>query len=71
MAMLAEIKSRMLLPRPENVEEEEGDPRAVIRRLQGERLRAPRDLNEIPRLDDTYAAAPNLRLCASSPNRMK
>lgn len=34
-AMLAEIKSRMLLPRTVTVEEEEGDPRAeLIRRLQ-------------------------------------
>ena len=34
-AMLAEIKSRMLLPRSTQVEEEEGDPRAeLIRRLQ-------------------------------------
>ncbi|MCE3238076.1 MAG: scpA, partial [Gammaproteobacteria bacterium] len=34
-AILAEIKSRMLLPRPENVEGIEEDPRAeLIRRLQ-------------------------------------
>ena len=34
-AMLAEIKSRMLLPRPANLEQEEQDPRAeLIRRLQ-------------------------------------
>ena len=34
-AMLAEIKSRMLLPRPEGDEEDEDDPRAeLIRRLQ-------------------------------------
>lgn len=34
-AMLAEIKSRMLLPRSSEIEEEEGDPRAeLIRRLQ-------------------------------------
>jgi len=33
-AMLAEIKSRMLLPRPESHEEEEDDPRAeLVRRL--------------------------------------
>lgn len=60
-AMLAEIKSRMLLPRPENVEEEEGDPRAeLIRRLQEyEQIKsAAEDLNEIPRLErDTYLAA--------------
>ena len=34
-ASLAEIKSRMLLPRPESVEGEESDPRAeLVRRLQ-------------------------------------
>ena len=34
-AMLAEIKSRMLLPRPDTADEEEDDPRAeLIRRLQ-------------------------------------
>jgi segregation and condensation protein A len=34
-AMLAEIKSRMLLPRPEHAEENEEDPRAeLVRRLQ-------------------------------------
>jgi segregation and condensation protein A len=51
-AMLAEIKSRMLLPRPVEEEEEE-DPRAeLIRRLQEyERFKkAAEDLNTIPRL---------------------
>jgi segregation and condensation protein A len=51
-AMLAEIKSRMLLPRPVEHEEED-DPRAeLIRRLQEyERFKkAAEDLNEIPRL---------------------
>jgi segregation and condensation protein A len=51
-AMLAEIKSRMLLPRPVEQEEEE-DPRAdLIRRLQEyERFKkAAEDLNAIPRL---------------------
>ena len=34
-AMLAEIKSRMLLPRESDVDEDETDPRAeLIRRLQ-------------------------------------
>ncbi|MDH5692586.1 MAG: segregation/condensation protein A [Gammaproteobacteria bacterium] len=49
-AMLAEIKSRMLLPRPA-VEDEEDDPRAeLIRRLQEyERFKkAANDLNEMP-----------------------
>ena len=50
-AMLAEIKSRMLLPKPQ-VEEEEDDPRAeLVRRLQEyERFRkAAHDLEEMPR----------------------
>ncbi len=52
-AMLAEIKSRMLLPRQEEVEAEEDDPRAeLIRRLQEyERYKqAAEDLDELPRL---------------------
>jgi len=52
-AMLAEIKSRMLLPRPVE-EDDEDDPRAeLIRRLQEyERYKsAAQDLNELPRLN--------------------
>ncbi|WP_420797018.1 segregation and condensation protein A [Ectothiorhodospira mobilis] len=52
-AMLAEIKSRMLLPRPAETEEEE-DPRAeLVRRLQEyERIRqAALDLDRLPRLE--------------------
>lgn len=53
-AMLAEIKSRMLLPRSkEGEEEEEGDPRAeLIRRLQEyERFKkAAEDIEELPRM---------------------
>jgi len=52
-AMLAEIKSRMLLPRPQPDEEEEGDPRAeLIRRLQEyERFKqAAEDISELPQL---------------------
>lgn len=52
-AMLAEIKSRMLLPRSEEAEEEEEDPRAqLIRRLQEyERFKeAAEDLDELPRM---------------------
>ena len=52
-AMLAEIKSRMLLPRSELIEEEEGDPRAeLIRRLQEyERFKAAaEDLDTLPRV---------------------
>ncbi len=57
-AMLAEIKSRMLLPRPAEAEDEE-DPRAeLVRRLQEyERFKkAALDLDELPRLErDLFA----------------
>ncbi|MCL6417322.1 segregation/condensation protein A [Aestuariirhabdus sp. Z084] len=59
-AMLAEIKSRMLLPRSEEAGEEEEDPRAeLIRRLQEyERFKkAAEDLNELPRLGRDYSTA--------------
>ena len=52
-AMLAEIKSRMLLPRQEELSEEEGDPRAeLIRRLQEyERYKlVAEDIDDLPRL---------------------
>ena len=52
-AMLAEIKSRMLLPRPTEAEGEEEDPRAqLIRRLQEyERYRkAAEDIDDRPRV---------------------
>jgi len=52
-AMLAEIKSRMLLPRPVSEEGEEIDPRAeLIRRLQQyERFRqAAEDIDALPRV---------------------
>ena len=52
-ATLAEIKSRMLLPRVSEEEEEEEDPRAeLIRRLQEyERFKqAAEDIDELPRL---------------------
>lgn len=59
-AMLAEIKSRMLLPRPVVIEGEEGDPRAeLIRRLQEyERFKkAAYQLDELPRMErDTFIA---------------
>ena len=60
-AMLAEIKSRMLLPRSkEGDEEEEGDPRAeLIRRLQEyERFKkAAEDMEELPRMGrDNFTA---------------
>jgi segregation and condensation protein A len=53
-AMLAEIKSRMLLPRPAAQEEDEEDPRAeLIRRLQEyERFKAAaQGLDALPRLE--------------------
>lgn len=57
-AMLAEIKSRMLLPRPKTEEGEEEDPRAeLIRRLQEyERFKkAAEDLDALPRMErDTF-----------------
>lgn len=52
-AMLAEIKSRMLLPRSAEVEDDEGDPRAeLIRRLQEyERFKAAAEgLDTLPRV---------------------
>src|SRR6476646_8334112 len=52
-ATLAEIKSRMLLPRPAGAAEGEEDPRAeLVRRLQEyERFkRAASDVDELPRL---------------------
>ncbi|MDF1528566.1 MAG: ScpA family protein [Sedimenticola sp.] len=52
-AMLAEIKSRMLLPRQEELEDEESDPRAeLIRRLQEyERYKqAAEDIDNLPRI---------------------
>ena len=52
-AMLAEIKSRMLLPRPAAAEEDENDPRAeLVRRLQEyERFKqAAEDVDELPRM---------------------
>lgn len=59
-AILAEIKSRMLLPRPENADGIEEDPRAeLIRRLQEyERYKkAAEDVDKLPRLGrDTFAA---------------
>jgi len=59
-AMLAEIKSRMLLPRPGESEAEEEDPRAeLIRRLQEyERYRSAAEaLDELPRVGRELHAA--------------
>ena len=60
-AMLAEIKSRMLLPRAQVEEEVEEDPRAeLVRRLQEyERFKkAAQDIGDLPRLDrDTFVVS--------------
>jgi len=74
-AMLAEIKSRMLLPRPESHEEEEDDPRAeLVRRLQEyERYKkAADDISELPRLErDVFVAtaeAPERKVVTKLPD---
>jgi segregation and condensation protein A len=60
-AILAEIKSRLLLPRPPASADEEGDPRAeLVRRLQEyERFKkAAEDIDALPRMErDTHAAS--------------
>ena len=68
-AMLAEIKSRMLLPRSSEQDDEEEDPRAnLVRRLQEyERFKkAAEDLEAMPRLErelwQASAAPPDLHL---------
>jgi segregation and condensation protein A len=74
-AMLAEIKSRMLLPRPQTEEEEEDDPRAeLVRRLQEyERFKkAAQDISDLPRLErDTFVAvadAPERKVVTQLPD---
>jgi segregation and condensation protein A len=75
-AMLAEIKSRMLLPRPEShEEEEEDDPRAeLVRRLQEyERYKkAADDISDLPRLErDVFVAtaeAPERKVVTKLPD---
>ena len=74
-AMLAEIKSRMLLPRPESHEEEEDDPRAeLVRRLQEyERYKkAADDISDLPRLErDVFVAtaeAPERKVVTKMPD---
>lgn len=57
-AILAEIKSRMLLPRPTTEDGEDSDPRAeLVRRLQEyERFKqAAEDLDELPRVERDFA----------------
>jgi segregation and condensation protein A len=56
-AVLLEIKSRLLLPRPPSAQEEEPDPRAglVHRLLEYERIRqAARQLDALPRIGRDY-----------------
>ena len=68
-AMLAEIKSRMLLPRQVSDEEDEEDPRAeLIRRLQEyERFKkAAEDIDEMPRMGRDIQQA-----SAQAPDREK
>ncbi len=74
-AMLAEIKSRMLLPRPVEDDADEADPRAeLIRRLQEyERYKqAAEDIDELPRNGrDTFPiaiVAPDKRSERPQPN---
>ena len=59
-AILAEIKSRLLLPRPPQEESVEGDPRAeLVRRLQEyERFKkAAADIEAMPRLERDFSVA--------------
>ena len=59
-AMLIEIKSRLLLPRPEEVEDEEADPRAeLVRRLLAyEQMKlAAQGLDALPRAGRDFAWA--------------
>jgi len=68
-AMLAEIKSRMLLPRPQGEDEDEDDPRAeLVRRLQEyERYKqAAQDIDKLPRLERDV-----LGVVVEFPNRQK
>ena len=74
-AMLAEIKSRMLLPRPVTEDEEEDDPRAeLVRRLQEyERFKkAAEDISDLPRLErDVFIAsvdAPERKVTTKMPD---
>jgi len=74
-AMLAEIKSRMLLPRPDIEEDDEEDPRAeLVRRLQEyERFKkAAQDISDLPRLErDVFVAtvdAPERKIVTKMPD---
>ena len=74
-AMLAEIKSRMLLPRPQSEDEDEDDPRAdLVRRLQEyERYKkAAQDIADLPRMErDVFVAqadAPERKIVQKLPD---
>ncbi|HUH39180.1 MAG TPA: ScpA family protein [Spongiibacteraceae bacterium] len=74
-AMLAEIKSRMLLPRANEVEDDEEDPRAqLIRRLQEyERFKqAAEDIDCLPRLERDHfqvqAQPPDIKRLRAEPD---
>lgn len=74
-AMLAEIKSRMLLPRPEAEDDDEEDPRAeLVRRLQEyERFKqAAQEIADLPRLErDVFVAhadAPERKITQKLPD---
>ncbi|HSN24343.1 MAG TPA: ScpA family protein [Methylomicrobium sp.] len=67
-AVLAEIKSRMLLPRPQEGEEDEEDPRAtLIRRLQEYECikNAAEEIDHMPRLER------ELFVCAADTSSLK
>ena len=73
-AMLAEIKSRMLLPRPASEESDEDDPRAeLVRRLQEyERYKqAAESINELPQVGrdvlEVSAPAPFVEITRLAP----
>lgn len=64
-AMLAEIKSRMLLPRPVSEDSDEDDPRAeLVRRLQEyERYKkAAEDIDALPRMERDFQQA-EIEMC--------
>lgn len=74
-ALLAEIKSRMLLPKPKTMDEEEVDPRAeLVRRLQEyQQIKAAAEtMSELPRLgSDMFSSAasiPDLSITKAHPD---
>ena len=74
-AMLAEIKSRMLLPRPAVEDDDEDDPRAeLVRRLQEYECfkKAAQDISDLPRLErDVFVAtvdAPEHKVVTKMPD---